>query len=72
VECSDFFHLGILPFSFVLKGTDCGSWQSYVPMPESVIKANLTESQKKELKTFKNNFRSLNYKINYIQMVSPN
>jgi hypothetical protein len=56
----------------VAKGTDCGSWKSHVPIPESVIKANLTESQKKELKTFKNNFRSLDYKINYIQMVSPN
>jgi hypothetical protein len=72
IECSDFLHLGVIPFSFVIKSKSSQYWKTNIPIPESVIKKNLTDSQKKDLRNFKNHFKSDDYIINYVQMVSPN
>ena len=72
IECSDFVHIGNIPVSYIARVKNITSWQMYVPMPESVIKKNLNDTQKRDLKTFKNHFKSDQYIISYIQMVFPN
>ena len=72
LECSDFLHIGIVPASFVATFKNYSGWKMFVPMPESVIKRHLNDSQKKDLKQFKNHFKADEFIINFIQMVNPN
>lgn len=72
VECADFLYLGVVPISFVAKSKSSIQWQINVPLPENVIKRFLTQTQKKDLKTFKSHFKMEDYDISYIQMVNPN
>lgn len=72
LECSDFIHIGIIPASFVATLKNQGGWQMFVPMPESVIKRYMNDAQKKDLKQFKNHFKSDEFVINFVQMVNPN
>lgn len=72
IECVDYLHLGFVPFSFVGRIKDVQHWEIRVPMPENVIKKYLNSLQKKELKHFKNLFRSDEHDIQFIQMIDPN
>ena len=71
-ECADYFHLGYVPISFFAKMKTTSEWQVRIPMIENVIKRYLTPLQKKELKNFKNIFKSEDYNFQYIQMIDPN
>lgn len=71
-ECADYFHLGYVPISFFAKIKATSDWQVRIPMTENVIKRYLTSLQKKELKNFKNIFKSEEYNFQYIQMIDPN
>jgi len=72
IECADFFHLGFIPVSYVVKQNGIYAWEVHVPMPESIIKRHLLPQQKKELQNFKKHFNSKEYMISYVQMVFPN
>ena len=72
VECADFLHVGVIPASYIAVAKSSLQWKIHVPMPESVIKRFLSDTQKKDLKKFKSHFKSEEYTISYIQMVSPN
>lgn len=69
VECTDYLHLGYIPIAFSVK---LNNWKMRVPISESVLKKYFTTFQKKELRNFKNHFKSDFYEIQYIQMVNPN
>ena len=71
-ECSDYFHLGYIPISFMSKMKGMQEWQIRIPVPENVIKRHLTTLQKKELKNFKSIFKTEEYRLQYIQMIDPN
>lgn len=70
-ECADYLHLGYIPVSFVVKvqGTP---WKMRVPMCESVLKKFMTSLQKRELKNFKNHFKSEEYRVEFLQLIDPN
>jgi hypothetical protein len=72
VDCADYLHLGYIPISFLANIKDCSFWKTRVPMSENVIKKYLTILQKKELKNFKNHFKTEHYEIHFIQMIDPN
>ena len=72
IECSDYLHIGVIPVSCVISSKSGSSWKINVPLPETVIKKYLNESQKKDLKNFKGHFNNDEYVINFIQLVSPN
>lgn len=70
-DCADYLHLGYIPFSVLLrvKGLD---WEMRVPLAEPVIKKFLTNLQKRELKNFRNHFKTDEFSIQFIQMIDPN
>lgn len=72
VECVDYFHLGYVSASFFIKIKELNNWKIRIPIPENILKKYLTTLQKKELKNFKNHFKSDLYEIQYIQMINPN
>ena len=72
IECTDYLHLGYIPISFVAGMKGVKDWEVRVPMPETVIKKHLSSLQKKELKNFKNHFKSETYEIQFVQMIDPN
>lgn len=72
VDCADYFHLGYIPVSFVIKIKELDFWETKIPVPENVLEKYLTSLQKKELNNFKKMFNSDVYKIQLIQMIDPN
>jgi hypothetical protein len=72
IDCADYLHLGYVPFSLIATMSEVDDWELQIPMPEIVIKKYLSPLQKKELRNFKNHFKSENFSIHYIQMVDPN
>lgn len=71
VECCDYLQLGYLPVSFVINVESAG-WATRIPMTESVIKKFMTDLQKRELKNFRNHFKSEDFHLEFIQMIDPN
>lgn len=72
VDCADYLHLGYVSVSFMAKIKGLSGWEVRVPMSENVLKKYLSSLQKKELKNFKNHFKTEEYDIQFIQMIDPN
>ena len=72
VECTDYLHLGYIPVSFAIRVRGINHWEMRVPIPDNVIKKYLNSLQKKELRNFKNHFKTEDYEVQFIQMIDPN
>jgi len=62
IDCADYLHLGYVPFSLIVTMSEVDDWELQIPMPEIVIKKYLSSLQKKELRNFKNHFKSNSFK----------
>lgn len=72
IECFDYCNLGNIPISYFLYVKNVKHWKIRVPMSYNLIQKFLTLQQKKDLKSFKRQFKADEFDIQYIQMIDPN
>ena len=72
ISCVDYVYLGDIPFSLRMFVEEDSSWSCRVPVPSSKIKKYLSNSQKRDVKTFFSKFNNEDYLFYYIQVINPN
>jgi len=68
VNCKNYFSLGYIPISFKVKISEVGNWETHIPMPEIVLIKYMNDSQKIDLREFKNTYSK--EEICFLQMAA--
>ena len=69
-ECCDYFPLGTVPVGSMLRIKDYNFWTIRVPLAENVVRKFLDDTQKKDLKVFRNQFKIDQYDLQFVQMIA--
>lgn len=70
IECIEHMDLGFVSCSFSLSLPHIGNWVCDIPLPVTVIKRYLNDSQQKLLEFFEKKFKKYDFEIQFIQMRS--
>jgi len=72
VNCSDYYDVGLMPFSHKLTMDHVGLWSVRVPLPEAIILNNLSESKRILVDRFKASFDAHKdqFRFQYIQFTN--
>ena len=69
-SCISYLRLGVVPLSYRLKMfKNAGTWNTFVPMPESVLLRHMSDEQLQLLREFKGSFSEDIYNFEYLQVV---
>jgi hypothetical protein len=69
-SCVAYLRLGIVPVSYRLKiFKNVNSWNTFVPMPESVLIRHMSPTQLEILREFKGTYGEEDYRFEYLQVV---
>jgi len=72
LSCADYFQLGYIPVSMVMRVNGQYNYQIRVPLADAVIKRFLSPSQKKDVKSFRGVYKPEDHILQYVQMIDPN
>lgn len=70
VECCDYLEIGPVAVNYVIKFKDSSGYIADIPLPESLLKRYLSDSQKQKITSFKNKYKDVNkYCVKYFQIL---
>ena len=70
VSCSQYLRIGRVPFSYRLRVfKNVGDWNTFVPMPESVLLRHMTDDQRALVSQFKGTYGDSDFEYEYLQIV---